>query len=82
LRGRIRRGQFWMLFFEFEQPAKETVVLGIADERIVEDIIVTVVLFNLLTEAKELFSYLFSRWGHDLENYHKWGSGRREMTLD
>jgi len=43
---------------------------------------VTVVLFNLLTEAKELFSYLFSRWCHDLKNYHKWGSGRREMTLD
>ena len=59
LRGRIRRNQI-IFFFQFDQSAKEMVVLGIANERVIEDIIVTVVLFNLLTEAKDFFFYLFS----------------------
>ncbi len=53
-----------MGLFQIQQPTKETVVFGVTDNRIVQDVVMVVVFLNLLAQAEDLSLSFFSRRRH------------------
>jgi hypothetical protein len=39
-------------FFELDEPAEKPIVLRIADERVVEDVVMEIMFFDLLTKLR------------------------------
>jgi len=72
---RIRRGKLRIFLFQLDKPLEKTIIFGIADERIIEDMIMVVVFFDLPTEVEDLFFYLFA--GHNLEKSRQQARGNR-----
>ena len=49
-----------MFLFQFGEPAKEPIIFRVADQRIVQDVILVVVFLDLPPQLQDLF---FRRWG-------------------
>src|SRR5437016_7471794 len=75
LRRRIWRPEFWMRLFQIGEPAKEPVIVGVADHRVVEDVVLEIVLLDLLTQLEDLFLC----GGAGLSRHRISGQGQREF---
>jgi hypothetical protein len=69
-----------MGLFQLDEPAKKPVIVRIANQRIVEDVVLIVVLFDLLAQLDNLFrgvgAVTFRR-----RMLWRWGQGKRNFSI-
>jgi len=54
----IRRSELRILPFQFDQAAKKAIVIRVANQRIVYDVVLVIVFFDLPAELENFFFYL------------------------
>src|SRR6266699_3080537 len=55
LRRRVWRPEFWMCLFQIGEPAKEPIIVRVADQRVVEDVVLEIVFLDLLAQLEDFF---------------------------
>ncbi len=64
-RWRVGTGQLGMFLLQFDEPAKKSIVLGVADRGVVKDVVTAIVLFDLSAQFENFsLGALVGGFGH------------------